>query len=285
MAIQLTAEQVLAHIRANQQAKPTSSDKKGVGYNNRDNKENKENKENTDTRSASLSSCPEATPPSQATPSQAIVESILSPSQEVAKPEYCLAMEAPTPDEDSSLINKAFVHRALFTLYDNGESTTKSHQRYKFQVTINPADKPSDKHEFIGSLTKDLRNFKKYLPEGIDYEDIKQLRTQVKKRYGSYPYIGKLHYNHGRKTHSQRNQNEPYSFVAVYYNEAEKGWDFILNMYDWIHQGSLYDSNLTKKQESQNVKATDIWFNPDYEHPQINERNKTFADIMKAKKS
>lgn len=248
-------------------------DEKGVAYNNKDNRDNKENKDNIEHEFSSSSLTSAATPP------QANHSNILPSSQEGAKPINVVATAEPTPH---NLITTEFVHRALFTLFDNGEnSNNRSHQRYKFQATINPANNPSSKHEFIGSLTKDLRNFKKYLPEGINYEDIKYLRKHIKDEYGAYPYLGKLHYNEGRKAHSQRNSNEPYCFVAVYWNSEEQGWDFILQMYEWIHRGSLYDTNLTKAQRAKNVKATEIWFNKQYEHSQITQRNRTFADRMR----
>lgn len=262
----ITSTQHKPILALSQEKKFTS---KGVGYNNKDNRDNRDNKDNICDRS---SSWPQAATPPFNDPS------ILSSSQEVAKPKSILVMEAPTPE--TSPIHKAFVHRALFTLFDNGENST---QRYKFQVTINPAEEKNTRHEFISSLTKDLRNFKKYLPQGIDYEAIKEGRKLIKEQHGSYPYMGKLHYNEGWKPGAQRTQNEPECFVLVWYDPVEKGWDFYLQMYAWEHKGSLYSNNLNKTQKLRGVKATDIWFNPDYHHEQLHKRNKTFAERMNGK--
>lgn len=245
---------------------------KGVGYYNIDNRENRDKRENIVDVDSSLDSSFGATPP------QTDESPILSPGQKGEAMPQAEPLDNLSPTPDNDCINEAFVHRARFTLYDNGE---QAKQRYKFGVRIHESQDPTITHDFLASLTKDMRNFKQYLPEGVDYEEMKEIRKSIKEDYDTYPYMGKLHYNEGVKGYSQRTSNEPYSWVVVWYNREEGGWDYLLKMYNWVQDGSLYNNTLSQKQRQTNVKADGMWFNPRYKHEQLTNRNKTFRDRRK----
>lgn len=240
----------------------------GVGYYNIENKENKENRDNC--IPSSLDSEANASQShSEVTPTKAL----LSQEKGEASKES-VATASPTPED--APITQDYVHRALFTFYDNGEHTK---QRYKFQIRINPAEAPSEAVEFIATLTKDRRNFKKYLPEGakelLEFADT--MRSYTKKNYGTYPYIGKMHFNHGwRKDAEQRNTNEPWCACAVWWDGS--GWSYALTMYDWQHRGTLSKQGRSKSQIANNVQATDFWQNPAHNKQ---ERNPTFQQMRK----
>ena len=177
-------------------------DANGVGYYNIENKDNKDNKENAVSRSSD----------SEANASLSHTDTIMSSSQEEGEAyKESVAAASPTP-EDTAIIDEDYVHRALFTWYDNGED---ARQRYKFQVRINPSEAPSEAVEFIATLTKDRRNFKKHLPDGaqqiLEFADT--LRDHVKQKHNTYPYIGKFHLNHGWNT---QRLNYVCMYVCIY---------------------------------------------------------------------
>jgi len=243
----------------------------GVGYYNIDNKDNKDNTDNCvasslDTEANASHSHSEVTS----------TKALLSQEEGEASKES-VATASPTPEE--APITQDYVHRALFTFYDNGEH---SKQRYKLQIRINPAEAPSEAVEFIATLTKDRRNFKKYLPEGAEelLEFADGVRAYTKGKYKTYPYIGKMHFNHGwRKDAEQRNTNEPWCACAVWWDGT--GWSYALTMYDWQHQGTLTKQGRTRRQIENNVQATDFWQNPTHNTQQ---RTKTFREIKKQNK-
>ena len=67
-------------------------------------------------------------------------------------------------------------------------------QRYKVRIRFNLVDDLNA--EFIASVSKDYRNFVKYLPEQDREQikaEIKDIMRGVKLKYGVQPYIGKFH--------------------------------------------------------------------------------------------
>ena len=252
----------------------------GVGYYNKDNKDNRDNKDNGLLRSSSG----QASPKSQSSTSQSV--SCQSPTPEPLQSLVSLdskgVIDSPETKTDGLpdyAINEKFVQRALFTLFHNPDAQQKS----KFKITINPHYDPKQKIEFIGALTKDMRNFKKYLPEGVDADIIHDEYRRLKKQNGTAPYVGKVHVSFGQKAKSQRTQNEPYSFVIVWYDPEEKGWKFTFQLHRWhMIEKDLFSDNLTEKQVKSNVKATEFWYNPEYEKGE-NTRNKTFLQMQQEK--
>lgn len=177
---------------------------------------------------------------------------------------------APPLDEDQ-------VARAVIQLFDNGETAV---QRYKLKVRINLADK-SDNPEFIAPLTKDFRNFKRYIPEESKEEVLEfatKVRKHIKQMYGTYPYLGKFHYNNGP---GHTIQVEPYTAAAVWYNNDESGWSGILMIQDWIHEFDLYKDYITPAQKDSGVKCHKLFVNPKYD---TKKRPLTWAEKKRGKK-
>jgi hypothetical protein len=238
----------------------------GVGYYNIDNKDNKDNKDN----GLSTSSWHQSSTPPQMNQEATLNEAVLLPlerdSQE--REEVVMEDESPTPT-----LAEEQIARALYTFYDNGESAK---QRYKLKVTLNLAENQNEREEFIATLTKDRRNFKKYLPEGAEamLEFVDGIRGYVKENYNTYPYIGKFHYNHGwNSQQEQRNTNEPYCAAAVYWDGSN--WIAVSMLYDFLHTESLAKNGLTPQQKKTNAIAHAIWFNPLHNKQK---RNGTFRD-------
>lgn len=180
--------------------------------------------------------------------------------------------------EPESVLNADMIARAMLQLFDNGE---KAFQRYKFKIRLNLVDNTNP--EFIASLTKDFRNFKKYIPEpGRD--DIIALagaiRKKIKSQFGNYPYIGKFHLNQGYKGGKTRNciQTEPNTFVAVWWDSEEHGWCGMIVLHDWSHEFDLFDTNISAKQRAAGVKASVLYINPTHDK---RERPLTYAEKMR----
>ena len=154
------------------------------------------------------------------------------------------------------------VQRAIIQMYDNGESAA---QRYKLKVGIDLVN--GERVEFIASLTKDMRNFKKYIPEESKEMIIglaTAFRKDIKQRFHTYPYLGKFHMNQGRGRHVH-SQVEPHTFVAVWYDAEEKGWCGELMIYDWTHRFDLFDDYVTEKQKKTGLKCQDTYINPKHD--------------------
>lgn len=246
----ITSQEILDKIRFDS--------KKGVGYYNKDNKdkEDKKNKKNNyaddvpvglhllDNICSSLS-LDLASREALTADSKAILAApqALNPGSEIA---------------ENSIYDQ--MKSALIQLFDNGENTL---QRYKCKIRINLTD--GSNPEFIANLTKDVRNFKKYIPiegrkEVIDF--ITDLRKIVKDKTGYFPYIGKFHYNtQGTRTRTI----EPMTAVVIYYDADNKGWSGYLMVYDWIHKFDLFDQYLTDKQRASSVKAQDTFTHPNHQ--------------------
>jgi len=225
--------------------------KKGVDTYNKDNKENKENKNNycpLDYNSFQIQSLGIAS------------YEALSPLDfsQVAKAEPIVSVEATAPTP----LTADQIRSCVYQLFDNGEQAL---QRYKFKIRFNLTDGTNP--EFIASLTKDFRNFKKYIPEKnrqLIIDVAADERKRIKKLTGSWPYLGKLHANPGAGAHRKTIQIEPDTLVVVWWDAEERGWSGVVKLQNWVHEFDLFDQYLTAKQKSQGVRAQDNWQNPKY---------------------
>jgi len=224
---------------------------KGVDTYNIDNRDNKDNKNNyclRDNNSVSLISLGVAS-------DEALKTNDLSSCQKrETESQLSVAGGAPTPLDQDQL------RGCIFQLFDNGET---ARQRYKFKIRLNLIDKTNP--EFIASLTKDFRNFKKYIPEPYRQDIIDMVqeeRHRIKQLTGSFPYCGKLHLNTGNTGNSQI---EPDTFVIVWWDPEEKGWSGIIKFQNWAHEFDLFTEYLTAKQRAMGVKCQDNWQNPKYD--------------------
>lgn len=227
----------------------------GVGYN-IDNIDNKENKDNTLSMTNGFLH-----------PSAGVVTGVTpkptrdhdSPGQQAKENDSSQCeLALPTPP----ILSGEDIRRASIQMYDNGENAV---QRYKIKVGIDLVD--GERVEFIASLTKDMRNFKKYIPESCRDTIIHvatAFRRDIKDRFHTYPYLGKFHMNQGRGRHVH-SQVEPNTFVAIWYDTEEKGWCGELMIYDWTHRFDLFDEYLTEKQKKSGVKCQDTYTNPNHD--------------------
>lgn len=258
--MKLTKEQILKSI----------SDNRGVHYYNEDNKENKDNEDNYSEhenrfRPISFGLASE----------EALVncfEEDLSSSQKEAEEDLSSSETLPL-DSDQ-------VERFIIQLFDNGPD---AFQRYKLKIRLNLVDKENP--EFIASLTKDIRNFKKYIPESCRAEIIQMAqeeRQRIKKQYGIYPYLGKFHLNVGAARGKKKvcNQIEPDTFAVVWWDDENKGWSGIFKIQNFAREFDLFTDYLTPKQKLQGVKAQDNWTNPKYDKTV---RPQTWAEKRKAR--
>lgn len=163
----------------------------------------------------------------------------------------------------SPSLSKDDILRCIMQLFDNGEGSS---QRYKFKIRLNLVDKSNP--EFIANMTKDFRNFKKYIPAPYRNEIIEMAREErkrIKELTGFYPYLGKLHMNKSRASNRVRNQIEPDTLVVIWYDEEERGWSGIIKLQDWAHEFDLFSQYLTQKQKDNKVKCQDVWVNPKHD--------------------
>lgn len=259
--MKLTSQQILESITS----------KKGVGYYNEDNEENEDNENNYSEhenrfRPSSIGLASLSAPQSSSPCSDAVA---------VPQEEEALASVETLPlDQDQ-------VERFIIQLFDNGPD---AFQRYKLKIRLNLADKTNV--EFIASLTKDIRNFKKYIPEPNKNEIIQMAqeeRLRVKKQFGVYPYLGKFHLNTGRGPQRKNtgNQIEPDTFAVVWWDDDVKGWSGIFKIQNFAREFDLFTDYLTPAQKAQGVKAQDNWTNPKYDQ---RVRPKTWAEQRCGKK-
>lgn len=226
---------------------------KGVDYYNTDNKDKRNKKDKTlaiDNRFSSLSLGIVADATQESRPLDEV-------KRQGALPCMLVAATAPTPlDADQ-------IKSCVYQLFDNGEAST---QRYKYKLRLNLTDGTNP--EFIASLTKDLRNFKKHVPEPNRQQIIDMAmeeRRIIKKQTGAWPYIGKLHLNAGFGDHRRTIQIEPDTLVIIWWDPEERGWSGIVKLQNWVHEFDLFDEYLTDKQRTQGVRAQDNWQNPKYD--------------------
>lgn len=176
---------------------------------------------------------------------------------------------APTPT-----LTESMVERAVIQLFDNGAG---QYQRYKLKIRLNLVNDKSNP-EFIASLTQDMRNFKKYIPEQgrSDVIDIaRQLRQSIKETFGVYPWIGKFHFNNGFQPGRSAIQIEPMTFAGLWFNQHYQGWSGMIQIYEWAYKFDLFDNNITARQRQAGVVAQSFFANPT--HSKI-ERPKTWAE-------
>lgn len=258
MTTQLTQAQVLAALRKNATT--------GVQYYNEDNKDKEDKKDKilrTNNPFLTSSSGQQATP---ANVNSSIMLSSGEGQQGEGEPLDSGAPGSEIGPEEIKIYDS--MKTAIIQLYDNGE---QARQRYKLKTRINLKD--GENPEFIANLTKDLRNFKKYIPEEGKAEVIEfanHFRKEIKAKYGSYPYIGKFHFNdpeEGSRT------IEPNTVVAVWYDPDNKGWSGALMIYDWVLKFDLFSEYLTEKQRQARVKCQTTWTHPAHQKA----RPKTWA--------
>jgi transcriptional antiterminator Rof (Rho-off) len=231
-----------------------SNTENGVHYN-IDNIDNRNNKDNTLSMNNAFSS-----------PFSGLrADALEQPTKDHVSPGHKAKENDSSPCElayPTPTLNEDMIQRAVIQLYDNGETAV---QRYKLKVGIDLVD--GERVEFIASLTKDFRNFKKYIPSESKDTVIKlatAFRSTIKSQTHSYPYLGKFHMNQGRgrNVHSQV---EPHTFTAVWFDTEDRGWSGELMIYDWCYKFDLFDTYVTEKQRSSGVKCQDTWANPNYD--------------------
>jgi plasmid stabilization system protein ParE len=218
---------------------------------NKDNKENEDNKENMRINNPLFSSSSGRS----ANASLLDTSVALKPKEEAEPLDSMVVVKPPTP------LSEDQIKSAVFQLFDNGEATA---QRYKLKIRLNLTD--GENPEFIASLTKDLRNFKKYIPQTCREQvcqEVQAIRTRIKASYGSFPYMGKFHMNSGPgRAHSQ---TEPCTWVTLWYDNENKGWSGMYRIYDWYYQFDLFSEYVTAKQKSRGVKSQGTYTNPTYD--------------------
>ena len=176
--------------------------------------------------------------------------------------------------EEIPILNEDMIERAPLQFFDNGPD---SKQRYKFKVRLN-LHNDKECPEFIAGLTRDMRIFKKHIPEegGLEILDLaRDIRSVIKEKFGEYPLLGKFHLNNGRTNGIHKIQNEPYTFVAVWFNQYSQGWEGCLQLYSWEHKFDLFDTNITPKQKTAGIVGSSLFINPKYV---TNDRPKTWAE-------
>jgi hypothetical protein len=229
---------------------------KGVDTYNKDNRDNKENKDNYCERDNQFSSCSLGLASSEALKSDGSSQVPLACSQEEGALPHLVQARASTP------LDKSQIKSCIMQLFDNGEA---ARQRYKFKIRLNLTDGTNP--EFIASLTKDMRNFRKYIPQPYTVEIIdavSQLRRDIKQQTGLWPYVGKLHMNTQDNPRAAK-QIEPNTYVLVWWDAEEKGWSGGLHFHNWQHKFDLFTDYLTAKQRAMGVKCQDTWKNPQYD--------------------
>lgn len=182
-----------------------------------------------------------------------------------SRPEMCQEEEVVVAAEEGFTLTGDMIERAPIQLWDNGEN---SFRRYKLKVRLNLVD-DDENPEFIASLTKDMRNFKKYIPAECRDDIINKathIRSTIKAEHGVYPYIGKFHLsNNWVKGKRQRNEIEPWTLAAVWWNPEEKGWSGVVGIHNWIYEFDLFEENLTGKQKASGCKAATLYINPNHD--------------------
>jgi hypothetical protein len=182
-----------------------------------------------------------------------------------SRPGLSQGEEVVVASEEGFTLTEAMIERAPIQLWDNGE---KAFRRYKIKVRLNLVN-DNENPEFIASLTKDFRNFKKYIPAECRDAIIQKaadLRSEIKLKYDAVPYLGKFHlantWNKGRR---QANEIEPWTLAAVWWNPEERGWSGAVFIHDWHYVFDLFEENLTAKQKNAGCKAATLYINPKHD--------------------
>lgn len=173
-------------------------------------------------------------------------------------------------------LNADQIKRAIVQFFDNGET---AYRRFKIKIRLNLTD--GDNPEFIANLTKDWSNFSRYIPAECK-DQLKPytlaLRNQIRADYNAIPYLGKFHLAQTRSDEFTPTQIEPWTYVAVWFNQSTNCWQYQLQIQDWSHAGELSQMDLTAKQIKYGVKAQDLYINPKLDNRQKN-RPKTWAQL------
>jgi hypothetical protein len=222
----------------------SNSDHRGIGYYNTYNINNKDNKENTLPLKESN------------TENEFLIQSFGLASREEKEarmsPEGVVGSAAPGLDENSVL-------GTVVQLFDNGQNEL---QQYKLKVRLNLTDKSNP--EFIAPLTKNIQNFKRYIPQPYRDELItlaQQSRKEIRDKFDVWPYLGKFHLNQGRSAGTHKISIEPNTMAIVWYNNIDKHWTFTLRIHDFTLLGDLDETYLTSKQKVIGVKCQYVYRN------------------------
>lgn len=183
------------------------------------------------------------------------------PSAEVSQEEVtCVSDEAPTPHD---MIKSENVKRAMIQLFVNEHSK----QKHKLKVRLNlDANGSEENVEFIATLTKDRRNYVKYLPEHsrdwfIEWADT--MAQDVKTACGVKPYRGKFHFNQGYvQGQEQVNQIEDWCACVVWFHPDIKKWCAVFRIFEFEQLVELETEFITDSQKKVNVHAQRLWLNP-----------------------
>lgn len=257
----LTKEQILEKIASN-----------GVGYYNKDN-ENKKDKKNKLCPITSDLIDNSFAPKSLGLEAYASLEPLAPQVQDsrviLAPPESLSPGSGFQPEKIYDELKTAIIQ-----LFDNGED---QRQRYKLKVRLNLKD--GDNPEFIANLTKDFRNFKKFVPKECRetiINDAAFIRKEIRDKHGVWPYMGKFHFNNNEGSR----QIEPWTFAAVWWDEVERGWSGMLMIHDWTHKFDLFGDYISAKQRAVGVKAQDTFTHPNHQP----KRAMTWAERRNAQK-
>ena len=221
-----------------------NSDHRGIGYYNKYNIDNRDNKENT-------------LPLKEGnTENDFLIQSFGLASREEQEatvfPERGVGSAASDLDNDS-------VIGAVVQLFDNGQGQL---QQYKLKARLNLADKSNP--EFIAPLTKNIQNFKRYIPQPYRDELIQlaqQARKDVRDKFDVWPYLGKFHFNQGKTAGTHKISVEPNTMAIAWYNNIDKHWAFTLRIHDFTLIGDLDETYLTSKQKAIGVKCQYVYRN------------------------
>jgi hypothetical protein len=239
-------------MKNNQTTIDISSSTKGVGYYNiEEQRITKNNKLGTSFTSTSFG--------------QSALHASNSQLLECQQEEELLDSKAEPNIPPAPILDNDQVERCLVQLWDNGE---QARQRYKLKIRLNLTNKTNV--EFVANLTKDRRNFVRYIPEEGRDMVIKmadQFAKEIKRDYDVRAWLGKPHFNRGASTKKVRNQIEPNSFVGVYRDQKEFSWGGMIKIYDFVVAFDLYENNITMKQRLGGVKGQMLWINPKYQPP------------------
>jgi len=157
------------------------------------------------------------------------------------------------------------VRSAIIQFIDNGEEAV---QRFKVKLRINLH--PSGDVEFIAATSKRIQDFSKHVP-GPNKQMIVDLaqgiRHDVKKKHNVWPYIGKFHLKVGnyRRNRAGVTNIEPDTFVAVWFNYQDQGWEGVFKFQDWETFFHLHQDRLTARQRQIGVKGQWVFKNPKYD--------------------
>lgn len=234
----------------------------GIQYYNEDNNNNENNENKQIVERAALST-------NEDTNLASLLSGLATREEDKGTP-----MTPMTPEEDvgstapdlASTLTADEIKSAVIQLFDNGPQSLR---RYKLKIRMNLVDKSNP--EFIAALTKSWTNFKKYIPlecrENI-IEIAREIRADIKSKYGTVAYMGKFHLNTG-KSQSKKNliTIEPSTVCFVWYDNTHHEWLYTLFIYEFRLHGKLDEQGLTQKQQSIGVKGQDTYMNAKYSKP------------------